>query len=360
LAVVWAVIELEIFYRLLEVDEDEPLHELVTAARNDGQSVLHLLLSVLERDGARLGSGATDELARARDRAAEYDLIRSAVGQVTTAQVVKGPSLGRHYPQGLRRPVGDLDLVVADEESLWLAIRAITETVEVEHIDVTLLGAERQHLLIALSWPAKDRFLDPDCSVDISTAAFTGDLKTVGCRPRLPDDPLLADLLSLAEERFQRPFTAKDIIDVLVLAALDLPPAGAIVQAADELLLAPELSELLVTASKQVALGPLAEVIPLAQDPAVREKARRSEAERAGVPADDPPLYGMLLQRTAWRQELRRAVVHDFVSGTLLRAPVGDYLLVSQEIVTRPQFDAAIGELSSLGEFQPAASRGVR
>jgi hypothetical protein len=350
-----AALQLATFYQLLNVDAAEPLYELVRAARADGQSLVHLLLSVIDRDGIALGSGARDELARACDRAAEYRMIHSAVHRVTDVRVVKGPSLGRHYPDGLLRPVGDLDLVVADEERLWQAVRAITETVAVEHIDVSLFGQQRRHIFAVLSWSAKDPLLDPECSVDISTAAFGGDLKAVGCRPELPDDPLIADLLSLAEERFQRPFTVKDIIDVLILSGLDFPPAKETMNAADALQLAPELRELLVTASEHVALGPLSDVIPLADDSAEREMARRSAAEAVGAMADDPPLHGFLLQRTPWRNDLERAVRHDFAGGTLLRVPVGDYLLTSREVVPRAQFHAAMAALSALGGSPAAA-----
>ena len=353
-----ASIELSTFYELLDVDEDEPLYELVSAARADGQSLVHLLLSVIDRDGIALGSGSQDELVRACDRDAEYRMIHSAVNKVTGVRVVKGPSLGRYYPDGLRRPVGDLDLVVADEEELWRAVHAVTESVAVERIEVSLFGPQRRHTMVELSWPAKDPLLDPYCSVDISTAAFAGDLKAVGCRPELPGNALIADLLSLAEERFQRPFTVKDIMDVLVLSGVDLPPAREIVKAADALQLAPELSELLVMVAEHVALGPLGDVIPWARDAADRETARRSTAEAAGIIVDDPPLHGFLLQRAPWRNDLARAVLHGFAGGTLLRTPVGDYLLVSQEVVPQAQFHAAMTELSVLdGNLAAPGSR---
>jgi hypothetical protein len=313
-------------------------------------------LSVLDRDGITLGSGAQDELVRARYRAAEYRMVHSAATGVADVRVVKGPSLGRHYPDDLLRPVGDLDLVVPDEEGLWRAVRAITETVAVDHIDFSLFGAQSRHVIAVVWWPARDPLLDPACSVDLSTAAFAGNLKAVGCRSELPENPLIADLLSLAEERFQRPFDAKDFIDVLVLSGLDLPPARDIVNAADSLQLAPELSELLVTASEHVTLGPLGEVIPLAHDAVERERARRSEAPSAGTMPDDPPLHGFLLRRTPWRNDLLRAEQHDFEGGTLLRTPVGDYLLVSQGIVPTAQFNAAMTELSALGVYLATAN----
>lgn len=347
-------VDLGMLYRLLEVDEDEPVHELVYAARKHSRSLPPLILSLLERDGRALGTGSRDELARARNRAATYGAVSAAIQQATSARVVKGPSIARNYPGGLFRPVGDLDIVVADEGELWTSVRVISELYPVEHIDVSIFGHHDEHFVVAASWPADDSVLDSDCKVDLSTVAFTGDLETVAPRLELPVSPFLADLFSLAEERFRRTFGPKDVIDVVVLSTVNVPPLDSIVATAAHLSLAPELKELLETASEYASLGPLQAVIPALAEPARAEAERRQKPTASGFTLQ----FGLLLQSVPWRAGMRRSHMHSSPSGKILRAPGGDYLMVTQDLVTRSQFDAALCELESLGSPQEAAAEG--
>jgi hypothetical protein len=49
----------------------------------------------------------------------------------------------------------------------------------------------------------------------------------------------------------------------------------------------------------------------------------------------------MLLRKADTRADMR-AVVEDFSAGTLLRAPIGDFLLVDGEIVDPEMYEAAL------------------
>jgi hypothetical protein len=342
----------------LGVDADDPPDALVRAARLANWALPVLVLSVLARDGAPLGIGAADELRRARDRAATYADLRAAVPAL---RVLKGASLARHYPAPLVRPVGDLDLVAAGEADLWQAVRTITDRVPVQHIDVSLFGTDSRHIAVTLTWPAEDPLLDREYAVDLSTAAYAGDLRAVPPRAAAPADPVLADLLALAEERFQRPYGAKDAVDVLLVGAAALPPDEVIIECVSRYRLAPEVTELLDYAATLRPAGRWAAVRAGLAGPAEREQARRRGGpDRAGVgtaemtgPVDPvqarlaagQPAYGMLLRRIPWRTGMAVSRTEQFAAGWLLRTPVADYVLVASETVPLELYERALAAL---------------
>lgn len=343
-------IDLELLRRLIDVDEDESLDVIVHTARMNNRLLPQLVLSVLEKAGVELGSGSRDELERARDRAACYQDVCDEVISATSARVVKGPSLAALYPEGLCRPVGDLDVVVENEEGLWAALQAISTVIGIDNLDVgvSLFGNAGEHMVAQAAWPARDPILDRFCSVDICTAGFAGDGEMIEPRRTLPADRLLTDLLSIAEERFQRAFGVRDVIDVYVLSGLTFPPIDQIVAAAQEYRLAPEISELLTYASAQVELGSLSKVIDYMEPAVSREMARRSSVSTSSSQAAAvQPLHGFLLRRASWRDAMPRSVVHHYSGGRLLLTPLGDYMLVAGPVVSQPEFEAAMEELNA-------------
>jgi hypothetical protein len=350
---------LPLCYRALDLDEDEPLWSLMRQARLSSWTLPQLVLSILDRDGHPLSAGARDELDRAAARQRDYAQVESLLCTTGRARVVKGPSLARRYPAGLVRPVGDLDLVVPAEDALWPAVHTLLVQRRVEDIYVTLFGHPQRHTLVTAWWPAADPIMDPPLGVELSTAAFGGNQDCVPSRTDLPADSFLADLLSLAEERFQRPFTAKDIIDVAVLGGVQAPRAAQIVAAAAHHMLAPELAELLELARTRVEMGTLTTAAGLLGGPAERERARRAAWQvptpRTGldpvttVLASGKPLGGLRLGELGWREGYCPSVVHTFEGGALLRTPVGDYLLSGDEVVSRHRHSAATAELARLG-----------
>ena len=213
-----------------------------------------------------------------------------------------------------------------------------------------------------MDWPADDELLDDDLGVEICTVAYYGNGQDVPMRPSPPQKPALANLLAVAEERFQRDFWAKDLLDALALATTDLRP-DEIVAAAAEYLLAPEVSELLDRASIFGSLNELAGAVEPLRNEAKRELARR--ASRNSTPAEpvldiDQRLaaglvvHGLLLRwaadpaapgsRSAWSHS---RLLH-YASDVLLRTPVADYLLVASAEVPGERYDAAMAELARL------------
>ncbi|WP_159031264.1 hypothetical protein [Streptomyces acidiscabies] len=352
-------VTLEMLYRLLGVEDHESRRELIRRGRQVSPRLPHLLISAAAREGVPLGTGTRDELRRARARADRYadlyDAVRAAVPGV---RITKGPSVARWYPPDLLRPVGDLDLGCETEDELWRAARTVAERAPVEDIDLALTRHEdRTDVTLALKWPSEDELLDQPHSVELSTVAFPGDLDgTVPPRFALPADQILADLLSLAEERFQRPFTAKDTVDALMILTYRPPDPTTLAEAAEAHLLAPELLELL-TLVQDGAQTPLDGFCTPLRAPAAAERARRDATSRPhGTPHDTTtvdgrldaglPVAGLRLNRR--RSPVDRAVRHDTDGVSLLRTPLADFLLVCGEVVSRADHDAALAALDRL------------
>jgi putative nucleotidyltransferase-like protein len=349
------MIDLAFLRRLLNVDESLPLWRLTRAARAVGASFPHLLLSVMERDGIPMGPGSRDELRRARARERVLAEVMSMLSAFAQYRIVKGPSLARLYPPGLLRPVGDLDLVMPAEEHIWEAVQVLTKAYPVTHVDVSLVERPHRNVFVSVYWPAEDPVLDVELSIELYTAAFPGDFRSVGVRAELPRDGATANLVALAEERFQRPFNAKDVIDIVVMSrtnAFDDPSLQATIEAYN---LAPEALELLEYAAGYHELHPLLRDLVESLRPAARsEERRRLEHPLFEEESDDvgerlrngQPVYGMALRRVLWRSGLALAEIAPFDAGYLLRTVVGDYLLVSSGLVDPALHDAALGFLA--------------
>ncbi|MFD1051919.1 hypothetical protein ACFQ1S_43335, partial [Kibdelosporangium lantanae] len=177
------------------------------------------------REGIPLGTGALDELHRVNARIAEYRKIAEEITtSVDGARIVKGPTLARDYPAGILRPSGDLDVIVRDERDLWRGAHIVQQRHVLDPVELTLLDTpSTRHIVLSVYWPADDPVLDEDLCVELCTPAFVGDLAGVPIRERLPEDPWLANLLAICEERFQRQYKAKDLFDLVVLGATAPP-----------------------------------------------------------------------------------------------------------------------------------------
>ena len=339
-------IDIRLMYDLLGVDTDESHFRLVEAAKRESQALPQLVLSVLRAGGAELGTGAHDELRRAEQRHMTYKAVADQVSQATAGRVVKGPSIAACYPQGIRRPVGDLDVIVAGESRLWEAVRIVKEFESRCTIGVSVIGGQPVHFVVWLSWPGVDPALDPPHLVEICTAAFCGDMGAVTVRADLPSGHVEADVLSLAEERFQRPFGVRDILDILVLSRATTLNVQQLADGATRFLLAPELLELLKLASAHVDIGRLGALNRILADAANTELSRRrAPANGSGT---TPVHHGVLLQERAWDTRFVSSVTHRWDGGQMLRTPVGDYLLVTGEIVTVEKYEDAMRELGCL------------
>ncbi|MFJ9556037.1 nucleotidyltransferase family protein [Nocardiopsis sp. NPDC101807] len=353
-------ISTDLFRSLLDAEYLSPAM-LVYAARKDHRRLPTLLLSVMEQEGAELGTGARDELRRAHERDRDYQDLYRAIAEDAECRVLKGPRLAERYPAGLRRAVGDLDLVVPDEKALWSGLRRALREREVSRILLALHGEEGRELTVEIHWPSEDDLLDGDASAEFNTAPLPGNFGTVRPRTSLPDDDWVASLLGLAEERFQRSFEVRDILDVHVLAA-SAPPVDTVVEAIRGYGREPEVLELLTRANDSLGTGTLTDLAEALVEPAEAEEARRASAAH-GI-ATDPdetdvdrrfkaglPVQGFMLRRADDRRTLTEARRHAFSRGWLLLTPVGDYLLCGGPVVAQDDYEAALRELECLGEI---------
>ncbi|MFD8705152.1 hypothetical protein ACFV1W_21485 [Kitasatospora sp. NPDC059648] len=368
-------VDLALLHELLDVEDHWPPIVLLRNARAVRGHLPPLVLSVAELAGSAMGPGSRDELRRMRDRAALYERITADLDTVRGARVLKGPSLAARYPAGVLRPLGDLDVVVPDEAALWDAARLVVRDWPVDELDVSLLddGGTR-HLLVTLRWPAEDPMLDPEPKIEISTFAYPGEPGLVPMRATPPEDRLLADVLALAEERFQRPFTAKDRLDLAVVLASAEAPVVALVAAAEHYHLAPELLELCESVRTVPSLRARVpdELTAALAGPAARETDRRAAGGAPDAPVegrDGPaegtegpawagtspevaaalaagqPVHGLLLRRPEQPGPDLLSRTRTVGAGTLLATPIGDFLLVTGELVDPEQYQAALAAL---------------
>ncbi|MGF1431531.1 nucleotidyltransferase family protein [Kitasatospora sp. LaBMicrA B282] len=360
-------LDLDLLHDLLDVDRDLGPRHLVRAAREVRGVLTTLVLSLAAREGLTLGSGSRDELDRMTRRAGTYREIAERLERVAGARVVKGPSLARHYPSDLLRPVGDLDVVVPDEAALW---RAVDEVLSRQECDGALYTeireGDRKHLFVGLWWAADDPMLDHEPNVEISTFAFPGEHGLVPVRAALPADRVGADVLALAEERFQRPFTVKDMLDLsLVLTGPAAPDPAALAALADEYRLAPELLQL---CERTIAAHPvLAACVPGDLVEELRAPAAAEQQRRDALPAvaEEPtelpdrieaglPIYGLQLGESLERRAATAAEDLPYPGGLIARTPIADFLMVSGELVDPDHHQRALAELARRG---PAAPR---
>ncbi|MFE6404038.1 nucleotidyltransferase family protein [Streptomyces alboflavus] len=352
---------LDLFFDALSVDRQEPLRDLVRSARGLRGHLAPLVLSVAACEGAVLGSGSTDEVRRMRARVDDYRALATLLSaEVPGLRVLKGPSLAEHYPSGVLRPSGDLDAYVPDEAALWRAVAAVLRTRPVTDVDVTVLGSgSHVHWVVVLRWSAEDPALDPDHRVELVTFAYPGQPGVVPLRAEPPRDQVTGDLLAVAEEAFQRPFTIKDVLDLaLTLDSADCPSPAALAEAAVRYRLAPELLSLsrALHGAEKLASPANDLLLSLLEGDAARESAARRGRESAPqVPerawTREPclnsgrPLHGLRLSADPTSRPDSAVRFHTFAGGVLLLCPLGEFLLVEAELVDPAAYEAALTEL---------------
>lgn len=362
-------ISLELLFRMFDLDaepDEYGVQVLIHLARRASVRLPNLVLSLADGAGLRLGSGSADELARTRARRADYAELLTEVAELPV-RVLKGTALARYYPEDVLRPVGDIDVTVPDERTLWDVARRVLAKRPAEFVLYSQFGVAEQHTVISIQWPSADPLFDGHDAFEVSTAALLGELERgVAPRTELPSCPWTADLLAVAEERQQRPFTPKDAVDVVALASAELPDMGAVATTVAECRRSPEVVELLEYTGQWVTLGLLAELLERLREDAVADSTHRSSIATSVHAADTCtiegrravglPIYGMPLREVAGRAHWREARRHRFAGGELALTPVGDYLMVPSKAVDTDLHAAAVRELAVLDDEQDVIS----
>jgi hypothetical protein len=330
------MVELDIVERLLGVPADYPRWRIADMA-NRAKILPTWLSSVIARGGS-IGSAATEYLDRISRRVGTLHRVGAELAAAHQVSVIKGAKIAHRMPTGLLRNSGDTDIVAQDQQALWKCVLDLRERYAAVPQGVNVLSSgESLHVVVAMKWPAEASFLDKPMGADICTCAFCGDMKSVPVRTYLPEDDDLCSLFAVAEERFQRKFSRKDMLDLVVLAdALDerfgdqLP--GLVADTASQLNLAPELLRLIRKTTEWVELPAGWTKVELALEPAATaEKDRRTKAIsgtgihvsgtgihrlRFGFPLDDIPAPDLAVR------------LHEFGDTHLMSTPLGTCLLV--------------------------------
>jgi hypothetical protein len=223
-----------------------------------------------------LNPGAHAYLERSHQRMAELHATGEELAHDFGLRLIKGARIAAFLPPRLLRQSGDVDLVAPDEAALWRCALRLRERYGAVVQSVSLMeGPDGIHVGVAMKWPAAEPYLDKPMGADITTCAFAGDFAGVPIRVDPPPNDDLCGLFAVAEERFQRRFRVKDLLDLLVLAEALERRLGdrltdVVCEHASRLALAPELRQLIRKAdvwvpvsdawfSTLAALGPLAE-----------------------------------------------------------------------------------------------------
>ncbi|MCU1640729.1 MAG: hypothetical protein JWN03_1004 [Nocardia sp.] len=343
-------VQLDLIRELMAVDPGLGARDLLLAARDARGGLPALVLSLAALEAVPMGTGARDELRRLTRRSETYRQLADRIADATGARVVKGPSLASYYPPGVLRSVGDLDIVVSDEPQLWQVLSLVLDAHPAhEALFTELPSAAGTQLYACVQWPGEDPLLDRDYRVEVSTFAFAGEPGLGPMRITLPADPAAADLLSLAEERFQRPFGIRDMLDLaLVLTSGRAPEPRRLAEIAAAHRLTPELLEL---CERTAAYPALAGTVPAELISALREFADAEQALRCPeVPEapDGPPCYGMQLTTPLRRGAGDRCERHRTGSEVVVRTPISDFLMVPGALVDPDAYERALAYLATL------------
>lgn len=332
----------DIVETLLGVPAGTPSWQVARAA--DKARALALWLSAAQCRGDRLGGAEQLYLDRVRRRSAALHAVGADMAAAHGVRILKGPLIARHYPEGLLRPSGDADLVAADQPALWSAALDLEARFAAQPQSISFMGgpAGPVHVVVALKWPAEEPHLDKPMGADIADCAYCGDFRGVPLRPEPPQDDDVASLFAIAEERFQRKFRLRDLLDFLVLAhvlerALGDALGDTVCHHAERLALAPELRALAGKAAEWVEpsvrwAGTAADLAPLAAAEKARRVSNRSGAPRLrfGLPLGGPRATGPDVE----------FVEHDGLQ--LAVTPLGTCLLVGDPVIAEETWSRAV------------------
>jgi len=361
------VVDVHTIEALLGVPPGYPPWRVADIARR--KRILATWLSAMAAGGHPLPPAAAEHLARARRRTAELHEVGRRLAAEPGVTVIKGARIAAHLPPGLLRESGDVDLVAAGQAALWRCVALLRERHGAVPQTVSVLRAPGggMHVGVALKWPAEEPYLDKPLGADVTTCAFAGDFRGVPVRAEPPADPDLCSLFAVAEERFQRPFRARDLLDLAVLAEVLATRLGeqlvdVVAGHAARLCLAPELRALTRKAAGWVELpAGWAELAEALAPIATAERASRHpdrpgmHSLRFGLPLDGPPLDGPPLDRQPLdRQPLDgqsrdgqpvardTLTIREFDGGELALTPVGPCLLVASRTVPQELYEKAV------------------
>lgn len=227
--------------RSLRVDVD-----LVLAVLRESGRIAPTLFSAWASDGRpvtlTMSAVIEEEVGRLRRAAATSNVLAASHPDVV---VLKGESIAGLYPSDVIRETRDLDMFVPTLPELWKVGRDLIAAGYVV-VGLTLRkSAGSPNALLVLErhrgpWGWPDR-------VELGTQMFTGDVPVVPPQAIVTtSSPAVRNIILLTEERFQRPYIARDFVDAIVLLrSLSASEWSDLRTTVLHLGVAPELAELL-------------------------------------------------------------------------------------------------------------------
>lgn len=309
------MVELTVVETLLGVPPDYPTWRIADMASR--ARILPTWLSSVVARGRPISPLAADHLARVERRVAALHKVGDELAAAHGVRVVKGARIAARMPAGLLRNSGDTDVVARDEVALWRCVLDLRERFGAVPQGVNVLRtAESLHLVVAMKWPADEPELDKPMGADISTCAFAGNMVTVPVRPEPPEDTDICSLFAVAEERFQRRFSRKDMLDLVVLADVLDRRFGAglpalVADTAHELNLAPELAKLLRRTLEWVDLPDIWAQVGSALAPVVAAEKSRGGRAPAIFPGCGSVSHWTTCRRRRWRWSCANSARHS-------------------------------------------------
>ena len=333
--------DLTVVESLLGVPPGYPRWRVADMANRAG--LLPTWLSSVVAGGGSISDQAAEHLARVRRRVDALHATGERLARDHDVEVIKGARIAARMPEGLLRVSGDTDVVAPDQAALWSCVLDLRERFGAVPQGVNVLQTgEELHVVVALKWPAEEPELDKPMGADVATCAFCGNTADVPVRAGLPEDDDVRSLFAVAEERFQRRFKRKDMLDLVVLAEVldarfgDRLPA-LVADTARELNLAPELLKLHRGTTRWVDLPDGWDDVEAALVPVAAEEKRRRKSGttavprlRFGFPLDDVP------------SAERGVELHEFGDTHLMTTPIGTCLLVDDPDIPEDLHRAAV------------------
>ncbi len=181
------------------------------------------LLSARAAAGRSLRPHEQAELAANQHRIGRYREAWSVVSRAAPdACVVKGSSIAQHYPPGLLRAAGDMD-VVCPAAQLWAAARELVnagwQVSAFSIFPARASGGEAAsggEVIIELSQPSDTEIEEP-YGVELRTVEVATSILRPVTRLAEPLPPVAGSVLALVAERWERPFRTRDVYDLAVL-----------------------------------------------------------------------------------------------------------------------------------------------
>jgi Uncharacterised nucleotidyltransferase len=141
--------------------------------------------------------------------------------EVPEAVVLRGPAIAELYPAGWVRDCSDLDVVVPAQAELWAACRLLMESGwTCNGVSVMRSGRDLEFAM-SFSRPSSEPLLLDFERIEISTAGMTGNFLNVPPTAKAADyrghTTASRNLLAMLEERLERCYRARDVLDTLLL-----------------------------------------------------------------------------------------------------------------------------------------------